>query len=180
MVGRWSDRPVQWIYFDRRQCCSNIFSIVTDCECLGQRDSANLMFPLNIISASGVRVALIGANLTDFNIQSASEVKYRLNTNGNEQTRVGIGAAFITIGTWLKSGDAADFECRYAAVGDETEPQLINVWRDMGASNNTFGYEPALAVREFSSGTIEIRRKIDNAVLASAALSLEAEIDDGS
>ena len=121
-----------------------------------------------IAGAAGLRAELIGANLFDAS-GGLEECAYKLTTGGLEQTSEA-GSVFATIGTWLITGDADQFEARFNAVGDATTPDDINVWHDLG-SDVEFGLQFNFARNTI--GTIEIREKLTQIVRASAALQLD-------
>ena len=99
---------------------------------------------------------------------------YRLNSNGDEETRIGTGA-YAFFGRWLLVGVASDYEAQYTAVGDATAPDPPNVWKSLG-SNNTFEQSQTFFGISESTGTIKIRRISDDTELADAALALKAQV----
>ena len=118
---------------------------------------------------------VLGANVVDIAIDPQNALAgYRLNSNGDEETRTGVGA-YAFIGRWLLVGVASDYEAQYT-TGDSVDIDPPNVWKTLG-SNNTFEQSQASIGTSLSTGTIKIRRITDNTELADAVLDIEARVD---
>ena len=136
------------------------------------------MFMPSGVAAAAVTspVQVIGATVSDVVIDPSNALAgYRLNSNGDEETRIGAGA-YAVIGRWLLVGVASDYEAQYTAVGDATSPDPPNVWKSLG-SNNTFEQSQTVIGSSSSTGTIKIRRITDDTQLADAVLNIEATVD---
>ena len=136
-----------------------------------------MFMPSGVAAAAGTApVQVLGATVTDVVIDPSNALAgYRLNSNGDEEIRIGAGA-YAFLSRWLLVGVASDYEAQYTAVGDATSPDPLNVWKSLG-SNNTFEQSQAVVGTSSSSGTIKIRRITDNTELADAVLDIEARVD---
>ena len=136
-----------------------------------------MFMPSGVAAAAGTSpVQVLGATVTDIVIDPSNALAgYRLNSNGDEEIRIGAGA-YAFLSRWLLVGVASDYEAQYTAVGDATAPDPPNVWKSLGA-NNTFEQSQTVVGSSSSTGTIKIRRATDSTELAAAVLNIEATVD---
>ena len=136
-----------------------------------------MFMPSGVAAAAGTApVQVLGATVADVVIDPSNALAgYRLNSNGDEEIRIGAGA-YAFLSRWLLVGVASDYEAQYTAVGDATAPDPPNVWKSLG-SNNTFEQSQNVVGSSSSTGTIKIRRATDSTELADAALNIEATVD---
>ena len=136
-----------------------------------------MFMPSGVAAAAGTSpVQVQGATVADVVIDPSNALAgYRLNSNGDEEIRLGAGA-YAFLSRWLLVGVASDYEAQYTAVGDATAPDPPNVWKSLG-SNNTFEQSQTVVGSSSSTGTIKIRRATDSTELAAAVLNIEATVD---
>ena len=137
-----------------------------------------MFMPSAVVAATGgAPVALLGGNFNnDETSPTDAEVSYRLTAAGLEQRRIGTGGGYTTLGSWLITGVAADYQAQFTSAGpDPTAPDPVNVWKDCDLGNQFDVTETGVGATS-AAGTIRIRRKSDSVPLASAALTITAEV----
>lgn len=124
-----------------------------------------------------VRVQLVGGTYQTVTLTPTDAVcQYRLQSTGEEQADQGSG--FVTVGTWLLRGAAADYECRYTFTGDTADVTIGSngVWEVLSTAR-VWGIQDTASAgfQKEITGTIEIRDAATLEVLASKTLTLQAE-----
>lgn len=123
------------------------------------------------------------AILTDHNIAAGetapddAEARFRLNTDGRAQgfaSNVGVYEDYA--GEWLASGSAGDFECRMTTVSGTVTSGTIGSWEALSSSREWTRNHTASSGNSDYVGTLEIRRVADGVIVATATITLQAEV----
>ncbi len=102
-----------------------------------------------------------------------ASVGFKLTTTGNEQTRSGSSAPYVTVGPFVLQGVPTDYEVRYDGTGATLGGDPLNTWLDFSADREwTLTVSGALGI---FNGTIELRRASDGFLLLSQSLQLRAD-----
>ena len=120
-----------------------------------------MFFPSGVAAAAGAQqVEVFDFDLSDAATPGNALVGVRFLTTGEMQTRESTVGSFATIGTWLKWGNAADFEVKYDFAGDACEPDfaVTGVFHSMDVTVLAELISSGGQV-ESNSGTITIRQK---------------------
>jgi hypothetical protein len=122
--------------------------------------------------ASRTNVDVLGGLFIDVDPTSAI-AGYRLNTNGQEQSREGGG--YVAFNNWLLFGSPFEFDCRFTVnSGDTPTGSSVNTWLNL--ANLQFWELATSGVLKTTDGTIEVRDAGTLAVLDTASVNLRAEI----
>ena len=135
----------------------------------------------DIAQASGA--TLLGATLSDSQLQPTNaSVGYQINADGDEYTYSGWGASYASIGTWLTSGVAADYECLMSITGLYTDPadvegSALDTWLACDTTRSwNMDVTTDLGDVEYAEMTIYIRSASTQIVIASAVVDFDVEV----
>lgn len=145
-----------------------------------------MSFLLNpYIAASGLT-----ANLTNHTITGLGSVgggftstaSIRLKSNGNAEKDETDGSGGTTTtpfsGEWQTSGANTDFECRMTTTSGSLSGGTAGSWLAMTGDNTwTRQRAPASPGTTTYTGTLEIRRISDSVVVATSAVTLNAQMN---
>lgn len=117
----------------------------------------------------------IAINIGDFDgLQGPVNCSFQYNSNGIVYTIEGQQAA-QNVGTWLLIGNNSDFQIRLTSwTGDTPSGNALDTWYTLSTSVS-WGY--SLGGQGFlsGSGTVQIRRTSDQAVVDSASVAMQVE-----
>lgn len=92
-----------------------------------------------------------------------------------------VGTPFNPSGTWLISGNASDYEVRYALTSGSVSSGTLNTWMSLGTSRTwvtTANRGAAPNARQTAIGTLEIRHATLLNLVAVTTLTIDAYSTD--
>ncbi len=132
----------------------------------------------NVIAATNYQLQRVQIQTTQVENVNPSgfgpaSVGFKLTATGDEQTRKGLSAPYVTVGPFVLQGVPTDYEVRYDGTGATLGGDPLNTWLDFSTDREwTLLANQAL---EVFNGTIELRRASDGYLLLSQSLQLRAD-----
>ena len=131
--------------------------------------------------ATVARVDAIGGTYTSNTVTPTNALsQFRLLNSGSAQKSTTNPESFTTVGTWLLSGAAGDYDVRWDASGDTADltagSAAINTWLNL-ATSRLWGLEDTSQVgpQKQVTGPLRIRDASTLAELDTATLTLNAQ-----
>lgn len=119
--------------------------------------------------------SLLGAALQNLSATPTdADVGYELNSSGAERKFEGDGVPYSTIGTWLLSGSASDYECRLTVnSGDApTSGSSVGVWLSLSTFQAWRLTVTTTGPGKSGNYTVEIRHASTLVVTSSATVTM--------
>jgi len=126
-------------------------------------------------------VTAVGASLTDIAIDpDDAEVAFRVDSDGDVYTAVGLSASFTSIGTWMNTGANTDYQVRLSSGSDDdpTSGSSVGSWLDTDSDRTWTWTETVLAGTGLQAErTVEWRDKTTMEILGSATLDVNVDVE---
>ena len=138
---------------------------------------------LRLVAISGGAISgaasLTGGNFSSDEVEPVrAETGYYLTAAGSEEGLDDTnGKVQYSVGTWLLSGAAADYDVRVTLVGDalDVSSDSTGTWLTLG-SNRAWELTQTFEGSSFSTLTVEIRINATSVVVATTTVILDANV----
>lgn len=126
-------------------------------------------------SSSAIQVDIVGGSASATgSTTSGATSRYTLTNAGLEQTKEGT-ASYVTLGTWLKTGVASDYDVFVTVVSGSVSSGSTGVWLNLGTTREWTKLGADGAGASSVVLTIQLRRTSTGAVLDSASVTLTSD-----
>ncbi len=125
----------------------------------------------------------IGASISDVATDpDDAEAAYRIDSDGDVYERIGTSGSWSSVGTWLDSGSASDYEAKVSkdSGDDTTSGAALDTWHGLGTDRDFVMTETVVAGLGLTGVfTVTWRDATTLEQLGSASMELTADVESG-